>query len=256
MVKEFHPETQTTLQILIDAGRTMYQKSYVGTKLDEALAVAWLLTESAVGSGNSIGIWLYNDTEIVKRFESAGAEEQLAKLRQLALTHHAENADRVVRAPSSRALWPRKPKLLRAQRLAEFTRLLKFVLSSGHRRTGVYRTLTEATGKALRGFVVVLTDLQTNTGALLEAASAHSRDKRIIVTQIGARWRLSSTLEETYSEYEMSVRSLRRLQQSGLTVLDSRPEMVVEAILQQMIQHTTLRTTNSKFTYGENTEYG
>ena len=75
MVKESHPERQTTLQILIDAGKTMRQQSYVGTRFEEALAVARLLTESAVGSRNRIGMWLYNETGIVKIINPAALEE-------------------------------------------------------------------------------------------------------------------------------------------------------------------------------------
>jgi uncharacterized protein (DUF58 family) len=107
MVKEFHPETQTTLQILIDAGRTMYQQSYIGTKFDEALAVAQLLMESTVGSGNRVGVCVYNETEIIEAIKPATAEEQLASLRKLglALGRQVSSEEHARRVPPIRASW-------------------------------------------------------------------------------------------------------------------------------------------------------
>jgi uncharacterized protein (DUF58 family) len=35
MVKEFHPETETSLQILVDAGKSMKQRSYVATRFED-----------------------------------------------------------------------------------------------------------------------------------------------------------------------------------------------------------------------------
>ena len=91
MVKEYHPETQTALQILIDAGKTMHRQSYVGIRLDEALAVAELLTESAAGSQNPLGIWVYDENELLKAMKPAMFIEQVSMLRELSLDLQAKN---------------------------------------------------------------------------------------------------------------------------------------------------------------------
>jgi uncharacterized protein (DUF58 family) len=124
MVEEFHPETQTTLQILIDTGRTMHQQSYVGTKLDEALAVASLLTESAVGSAKSIGIWVYNETEIVKAMGPTVPEQQLVGLRKLTLTLPAQSGSEIAatRFSNRRASWQATLKLRHGERLSKSER--------------------------------------------------------------------------------------------------------------------------------------
>lgn len=91
MVKEFHPEAQTVLQILIDARKTMHRQSHVGTRLDEALAVAGLLTESAAASRIDVGIWVYDEKELLKVMKPATAIEQVPRLRELSLALQAKN---------------------------------------------------------------------------------------------------------------------------------------------------------------------
>jgi uncharacterized protein (DUF58 family) len=236
MVKEFHPETQSTLQILIDAGKTMRQQSYVGTKLDEALAVAQLLIESAIGSGNRVGIRVYNETRIVEQVERALAEEQSVGVRELALALQSEvtskkSAPRVARAQSSLR---RTPDVALGGRLAMFGRLLRLKVASGYRETGIYKALAEGTRMSLGAFFLILTDLQTNNDALLEALATRRERWRAIVVQIGPAWRLSRSLEEAYAGFESNSRTIRSLQQLGLTVFDLRPETLVKTVAQDI----------------------
>ncbi len=228
MVKEFHPETQTALQILIDAGRTMYERSYVGTRLDEALAVARLLTESAVRSETSVGILVYNETEIVLSIKPASAEEQLQNLRKLALTLRSQEAIEEFATPirPPRAPWWTTLTVPRLERLATFRRLLGF----GYRRTGLFKATAEATWTAPKAPIIVLTDLQTTNDSLSEAAASELERGLTMVAQIGAQWRLSFSIEEAYAEYQRNYRTLRRLENSGLMVFDHRPETLFESI--------------------------
>ena len=237
MMKEFHPETRGPLQILIDAGRTMRQQSYLATKLDEAVAVAQLLTESVVGSGNRVGIWVFNETEIVKAMKPAMAEEQLIRLRELTLTLRAPalNEETATGVPFPRAPWLGMYDLPLGERMAMFVRLLKLKLTQGYRRTGMYKALTEATSTGLHGFLIILTDLQASNDALLRVApTLRQRGDRVIVGQIGASWRLSFSLENAYPEYQNNSRTLRRLQHLGLTVFDLRTERFTETIAQHI----------------------
>ena len=64
---------------------------------------------------------------------------------------------------------------------------------------------------------------------------------RVILAQIGAAWLFSDTLEEAYASYERNARTLRRFQESGLTVLDTQPERLVEAILEELTRHIVNR---------------
>jgi len=241
MVKELHPETQTTLQILIDAGRTMHQQSYAGTKLDEAFAVAQLLTQSVIGSGNCAGIWVYNETEIVGGTRPAKAAEQLVALQNLALTLRTQGSDgkSATRIQSFRMPWRATSMLTRGERLAMFMRSLKLKLEVGYQKTGVYKALAEATKTGFEQFFIVLTDLQTNNEVLSEAALAQREGNRTIIAQIGAAWRVSSSLDEAYAEYQRNSRTLQRLQHAGLTVFDLRPERLIETVAQEMSKHTS-----------------
>jgi len=146
MVKEFHPETQTTLQILIDAGRTMHQQSYVGTKFDEALAIAQSLAEWAVASGNCVGIWIYSETEILKVMKPAMGKEQLASFRDLARTPQpqAVSKEQATRLSPPAATWQMRPNLSDIERVSMFVQLLKIKIGLGSRKTGLYKALNEA----------------------------------------------------------------------------------------------------------------
>ena len=230
MVKEFHPETQTTLQILIDAGRTMRQQSYVGTKLDEAFAVADLLVESTVGSGNRIAISVYDEVHVLRTIGPAAIQEQRTSLRELSLSLGAH----VARGPQSvitRSLRLRRPVSDQShdRPLTAFLRSLELALGLGYRKTGAYKSLVEAM-RADSGCLIILTDLETNSNPLLKAVTTQQRLVRVFVGQIGAAWRLNPNLEEAYALYQKNRRDLQQLQRSGLIVFDVRPERFVETV--------------------------
>jgi uncharacterized protein (DUF58 family) len=233
MVKEFHPETRTSLQILIDAGRTMHEPSYVGTKYAEAVAVAWLLAESTITSGNPVCIWVYNEREILSMKE-VSAEEQLANLQELSLAEvHFSSTGTDKSVPFPPASRERGPDVLRNRRVGVFLRLLTSKLGLGYRKTGVFKALTQAMRVSEDGFFIVLTDLQTDIDALL-AAAFRSKLGRTVVAQIGAEWRLSSRLDEAFVKYHYNTETLRRLHRSGLQVFDANPEELAEALIPLM----------------------
>jgi uncharacterized protein (DUF58 family) len=236
MVKEFHPESQTALQIIIDAGGSMRRRSYVGTRLDEALAVAELLTESAAASRTPVGIYVHDENELLKVMKPAIPIEQVPRLRELSLALQAKNE----RGKPSASLFP--PRTFPARsvmpsggRVAAFIRLLRARLGMAHRHTGAYKALREAAQIGGAGMVIVLTDLETNAETLLEAASARQkRGAGTIIAQIGAAWRLSDDQELAYAEYQRNSRILRQMERLDLTVFDLRPERLVEAIAQEI----------------------
>jgi uncharacterized protein (DUF58 family) len=236
MVREFHPESQTALQILIDAGGTMRRRSYIGTRLDEALAVAELLIESAVPSQTPLGIWVYDENELLKVMKPAMPIEQFPRLRELSLTLQGKNE----RGRPSASLFPprtfpARSFMLGGGRVAPFIRLLRARLGMAHRYTGAYKALTEAAQMGGASLMIVLTDLETNTEALFEAASTRQRrGAGIIIAQIGAAWRLSDSLELAYVEYRRNSRILTRIERVGLRVFDLPPERLAGAIAQEI----------------------
>jgi len=240
MVKEFHPEAGVMLHILIDTGKSMHQQSYLGTKLDDALAVAMILTERAARSANKVDIWTYNETEMTKAMRPDAPERQMASLRNLALALGAQSATEGAGAGSAitQSASRIEPTLLGSHLLVRFMRLLRLKVSSSYQKTGIYKALTEATRTGLDAIIVILTDLETNAGALFVApVTLH---KLILVAQIGAAWRVSSNLEEAYAEYRRNDQVLRRLQRFGLRVVDLRPDRLVEALTEQIAQEIPL----------------
>jgi len=238
VVKEFHPETQTALLILIDTGRTMGQQSYVGSRLDEAFAIAWLLTESAAKSGNRVGIWFYNETEIARVMTPAPADVQLVKLRDLVMTRKAQTMgkENVLQDPRTRALWLRTLNLTGIKPLAMFARQLKLRLGLRYRQTGLFKALTETARKPFEGFIIILTDFGA-ADALSYVLRLLRKERQTIIVQIGASWRSSVSLEEAYIEYRANRKMLLAQQDMGLTVLDLPPERLIEAIAQHVRGH-------------------
>lgn len=228
MVKEFHPETQTMMQILIDAGRTMHQRSYVGSRFDEALAVAQLL----VGSGKRVCIWVYNENEIVRAIKPANAEDQLLSLRELAVGDRVQSTSKksASRVPTHPVERREIPNLLVNDRFEIFLRMLKLKLALGHRKSGVYKATIEATRASPDGLLIILTDLEGDNEALLEVASSRQKRGKTIVAQIGSGWRLSDDLEEAYVKHQVNSRILSNLEQPGLIVFDLRPEELIARI--------------------------
>jgi len=241
MVKQFYSQMQTTLQILIDVGGTMHQQSYVGTRLDEAFAVAQLLAEATMGSEKRLGIWVYDETNVVKSIKPAKAESQLQVLRALALDHSVltkdPESDKTI--PGLRV--PLEANMPTAGKTAAFLRLLMRELAFGHARTGVFKALTEVARSNPDSLVIVLTDLQINNESLLRTVSLQERMIPTIVVQIGAAWRFSDSLEEAYVNHERNARTLQRFRDQGLVVLDVEPERLVMAVNEEFRRHTTAK---------------
>jgi uncharacterized protein (DUF58 family) len=236
MVKEFHPEAQTSLQILVDAGRSMQQRSYVGSRIDEAFSVAQLLWEWATRLGDQVGLWLYDETEIVKAIKPVKAGEQLAAFRELALalaarTAHPEPTTSVV---PSITLSRRTPGTPLGNRLAIFLRSLELKLGSGYHKTGIYRALAEAIGTAPGGIFIILTDFQTSTEAFAKTISELRGGGHVIVAHIGATWRMSRDLEEAFLRYQKNIRTIRDLQRLGMPIFDQSPERLIEVMIDRL----------------------
>jgi len=230
MVKEFHQETQTNLQILIDTGKTMGQQSYVGTRLDEALAVAQLLVQAATTLETTVGLYFYDETHLVKALKSAVGDEQLVALRNFTPPSKPSAGTGTARGVS-KPLGLVRSVLPQNDQVVAFLRLLRLTLGQGYRNAGIYKAIEEATLVDSESVLVVLSDLESNVDALLEAASTPIEGGgRIVVSQIGAVWRLSPSLEQGYGEHQRNLVTLKRLQAQGLTAIDVRPEQLMDAI--------------------------
>jgi uncharacterized protein (DUF58 family) len=239
MIKEFHPEREATLHILIDAGESMQQRSYVGTRLDEALAVSQLLIQSASESTHPLGVWVYDEKALIRTLEPSLPEKQLGMLREFSLTlrgsARGESAGSTTNVALPRASASDRHAFLGDGRVVAFMRQLRTTLRSSYQGTGVYRAVEEATRTGRENLLVVLTDLHTNVDALAEtAASKREAGVKTVVAQIGAGWRLSTSLEDAFAQYEANTRTLQRLQQLGLTVFDVRPEQLISAVSQHL----------------------
>jgi uncharacterized protein (DUF58 family) len=239
MIKEFNPEREATLHILIDAGESMQQRSYVGTRLDEALAVSQLLIQSASESTHPLGVWVYNETALIKALAPSLPEKQLGMLRDFSLALQRgvlrEGGGSVVSMSRPKASAFVRQQFLADGRVAAFMRQLRSTLRSSYQGTGVYRAVEEATRTGRENLLVVLTDLHTNVDALAETAtSKRESGVKTVVAQIGAGWRLSTSLEDAFTQHEANARILQRLQQLGLTVFDVRPEQLISVVSQHL----------------------
>jgi hypothetical protein len=247
MVKQFHSETRTNLQMLIDTGRTMQEQSYAGTRLDEALAVAQLLMQAAVELEKSVGLYFYDEKELVKSLKPSAGEEQLDALHELA----SKWSWRVWMMAQKRkgvdgATWfSNSPRLARyalsqGAQVSAYFRLLKRMLGKGYRNTGIYKAIREAAMNT-NSILVILTDLESNIDALLEAVSTHQEHGlKIIVAQIGATWRLSPNLETAYANHQRNSNTLMRLRANALTVIDVSPDQLLEMIFNYLSKSFTV----------------
>jgi uncharacterized protein (DUF58 family) len=234
MVKEFHPETETNLQILINTGRTMHQQSYVGTRLDEAVAVAQLLAQATTTLEKGVGVYLYDENQIVKTLPAAAGDEQSTALQEFTATRKPAADARGV-GSYSQPLGLLRSVLPQSEHVVAYLRLLKHMLSRGYRNTGVYKAIEAATTFHHENILIVLTDLETNTDALIDATTTHTQaGARVIVSQIGAAWRLRPGLEQGYAEYQRNLATLKRLTAQGLLVFDVRPEALLEIIVSNL----------------------
>ena len=122
-----------------------------------------------------------------------------------------------------------------------YLHLLKHMLGRRYGNAGVYKAIQAATAVGHENVLIVLTDLETNVDALIEAASTYcQRGAGIIVSQIGAAWRLRMQLTDGYAAYHRNLRILQNLWGLGLSVFDARPEILVDKVLSQISLPVTL----------------
>lgn len=130
-----------------------------------------------------------------------------------------------------------------SDQVVAYFRSLKHIQSKRYRDTGVYKAVREAALLA-DSVLVVLTALESNTEALIEAASTHQEHGvKIIVAQIGATWRLTSSLDHVYENYQRNIHTLMRVRTEGLTIFDARPERVMETIVKDLGRSLTVAST-------------
>jgi len=234
MVKEFHPETQAMLQIVVDAGRTMRQESYLATKLEEALGIAEALLRSLIDSKTLVGVWVLDETDVSKVLKPALAKEQLPRFRRLAFSLVTQTSDGkpAARTPAMQVPWKTEAEKTRSRGSVGFMNALELKFALMRRKTGMFKALREIAEFRSNGLNVVLTDLFA-TGDSLRLAARSIRGS-IVVVQVAARWRLASSLQQAFVKYQDNNRQLERLRKSGIAVLDVRPEDLIDALYQQM----------------------
>ena len=149
---------------------------------------------------------------------------------KLTLTLPAQSGSEIAatRFSNRRASWQATLKLRHGERLSMLMRLLRLKLGLGYRKTGIYKAVAEAARAGTQSFLIVLTDLQVDSEALLDEPQAG----RTIVVQIGAPWRLSLGLNEAYYDYQRNCLILERLRLRGLAAFDLRPEELIDPISQ------------------------
>jgi len=109
----------------------------------------------------------------------------------------------------------------------------------GYLKTGVYAAFGEPAAAGSPASLIVLTDMHGTAEFLLEGAASTllERGAQIVVAQIGAAWRVGNSLRQAFVEYEANYRTLQRLEQLDLTILDVRPETLIETIAQHIGEH-------------------
>jgi hypothetical protein len=87
--------------------------------------------------------------------------------------------------------------------------------------------------------IIILSDLQGELAGIIEGLHYSIRKgHRIMVVQIGAAWRLEEDLETAYEKYAVNERIVRQLSGTGATVLDTRPQRLMESIAVTVHQKT------------------
>ncbi len=227
MVKEFHPETQRTLRILIDTQRTMHEPAYVATRLEEAAAVAELIVDAYEGTGTPVDVYLYDETN-AKSLRAPTKGELAEAIQKSAMPKKTLATGGFATRPIL-SLAP--PEHVTSKAFA-YVRLLKARLLGALRKAGLYKALSSASKAESEPFILILSDLQNDSSPLVEF-TAGTRLK-IVLCQIGARWRLSHDLEGAYSEYQRNNSVAQRMRHYGIDVLDLRPEFAVQRILEEI----------------------
>jgi len=260
MVKEFHAEENFPVTILLDTGDSMNSPAYVGTRMDEAAAVAYLLSRIAIAQGDPVNVVPYNEDNIQSYMKPSSRTTQLAQILNI-LTHLSRKPEHLEQAE------PRRPRPLRsvtreieelevlkeqresaqyAEKILPILRLFRSTFFLKLREKGLYRAFTTiSTNQSTPGLIVVLTDLQTQLDALIEGGRAmQRRGHRVVAVQMCAPWRRERSLEKCYLAHQRNRRILAELAANEILTIDAEPENVIDMLNKEMA-----RTRMLKFPY-------
>jgi uncharacterized protein (DUF58 family) len=237
MVEEFYLQTEKNITILIDHSATMQRHSYVGTKFEEALSVAQLILELGNSEQKLFDMIVYDETEIDVSKQAAPSTQQ-AFLASLTRGLKKRLSQKPAVTDTGFENYPPAPSYLApSTRLRTYLQILHETLTHWSTHTGIYKALQEASTDS-ESLIIIITDLETNLRAMLRTASKLRNTNRVIVAQIGSKWRLSTNLEAAYLEFERNLRRQRQLSSTGLTIIDVRPERLLEDIAKHVESHT------------------
>jgi len=250
MVKEFHAEENFPVTILLDTGDSMNSPAYVGTRLDEAAAVAYLLSSIAIAQGDPVNVVPYNEDSLQSYMRPSSRTTQLTQILSI-LTGLSRKPERLEQAE------PRRPRPLRtvsreieqlevlkeqpesaqyAEKVLPLLRLFRSTFFLKLREKGLYRAFTTiSANQSTPGLIVVLTDLRTQLDALIEGGRAmQRRGHRVVAVQVCAAWRRERDLEKCYLEYQKNRRILTELAANEILTIDAEPENVIGALNKEM----------------------
>ena len=257
MVKEFHTEENFPVTILLDTGDSMNSPAHVGTRLDEAAAVAYLLSRVAIAQGDPVNIVPYNEDNLQSYMKPGSRRTQLAQILSI-LTKLSRKLEE--REPAE----PRRPRPLRtisreieqlevlkeraesaqyAEKVLSLLRLFRSAYFMKLREKGLYQAFTTiSTSQTTSGLIVVLTDFQTQLDALIEGGRAMQRKgHRVLAVQICAPWRKERNLEKSYLEYRRNRRIHAELAANEILTIDAEPENVIDMLNKEMAKTRMLK---------------
>jgi len=257
MVKEFHAEENFPLTILLDTGNSMNSPAYVGTRLDEAAAVAYLFSRIAIAQGDPVNVIPYDEDNIQSYMKPSSRTTQLAQILSI-LTKLSRKPEHLEQAE------PRRPRPLRsvireieelevlkeraesaryAEKVLPLLRLFRSAFFLKLREKGLFRAFTTiSANQSTPGLVVVLTDLQTQLDALIEGGrTLQRRGHRVVAVQICAPWRRERNLEKSYLVYQRNRRILAELAANEILTIDAQPENVIDVLNKEMARMRMLK---------------
>lgn len=257
MVKEFHAEENFPVTILLDTEASMNSPAYVGTRLDEAAAVAYLLSKIAIAQGDPVSVVPYDEDNLQSYMKPSSRTTQLAQILSLLTKLSRKPEDR---EPAE----PRRPRPFQtvsreieqlevlkeqaesakyAEKVLSLLKLFRSAFFLKLREKGLYQAFaTISTSQTIPGLIVVLTDLQTQLDALIEGGrAAQRRGHRVVAVQICAPWRRERNLEKCYLEYRRNRRNLAKLAANEILTIDAEPEDVIDVLNKEMAKTRMLR---------------
>jgi uncharacterized protein (DUF58 family) len=229
----------------------MRGSGFVATKLEEALAVASLVGEVALKSGGRFGFAGYDEHRLGVYWKPDTNPAKVHQLRKLTIAKWKPPVEYVAsaqREPIAQRTLLRQMSALDTVAtdspiLGRWVLLLRnasSLLVRRYRRSGAYKAL-RLFSDLLGGpsLIIILSDLQGELAGLIEGLRyAIRKGHRVIVVQIAAAWRLEENLETAYEKYAVNERVVRQLSGAGATVLDTRPQRLMESIAVTVHQKT------------------